>query len=524
MCPVWSNVEKTYDTAYSGHFPVQFQDVYDREKGGGLYVGTRVRSLRQRYYSLRKEGNAATMGVEYRHNPPLPPGEWVEYPASALGIHGGDWRPALEAYQRWLATWCKPSHPRPEWYRHVWNFRTWWTHTMGKGEPERNLYDAKRGEYQTEAFVKRDREQFGWVDMVHFFDWRISEKYGRWGDYVHYDGIGGLEKFRGAVGALQKEGVRVGLYLDCYLCSRKSEVGRAHGEAWAIHREDGRVGTSYSTAEDPMLNLCVRHPGWQDHLVATCVRAARETGADGIYLDEGMTDLSQYWCWREDHGHPVPGTNQEGLLELARKVRAALPANVALYAEWAPPDAVAPYLDGAYQASLRFSDITLTPGFLQLHRFVFPDVRLFTITNAGSMSDGIWEGMKYSFFSGVPLYSLAWNHDEECLPFYRKMSRLLQEHEEAFLTLQPRPWVATERHGVYCNEFVGSTETVWTLWNGRYRGVAGPVLRVKHVPGARYRDLWNERDLSPAIEQGMALLGTSLGPRGIGAVARTGGK
>ncbi len=520
MCAVWSNQDGAYDTVYSGYFPVQFQDVYDRRSGGGLAVGTRDTSLRQRYFGMTKAQGAATMRIEYRFNPPLPAGEWVEYPMAVLAPHGGDWRPALEAYQRWFASWHKPQRPRIGWYQGVWNFRTWWTHTMGDGRAEHNLFDPKTKEFQTDAYLKRDREQFGAVDMVHFFDWRISKQYGRYGDFSHYEDIGGLEKFRGMVGDLKRQGVRVGLYLDCYLCSRKSLVGQAHGKEWALLRQDGRVGDNYSSPEDPMLNMCVNHPGWQDHMAQTCARVARETGCDGVYLDEGMTDLGGYWCWSKEHGHPVPGTNQAGLLEMARKVRAALPANVALYTEWSPADVFIPHLDGAYQASLRHSEAQASPGFLQTARFVFPDFRVLTISNGGSMADGIWEGTKYNLFNGVPLYSLSWGHDDACLPLFRKMSAILHEHADAFNTRRPIPWVETERGEVYCNEFAGARETVWTLRSGRYRTLDGPLLRVKHVPGARYVDLWNGKPLKPVVAGGLATLAVRLGPRGIGAVAQ----
>ena len=520
MCPVWANQDRALDTAHSGYFPLQFQDVYDRARGGGLSLGTRSRSLRQRYFQLAKADGAATLGVEYRFNPPLPPGEWVEYPKAFVALHGGDWRPALESYQRWLASWCRPQRPRLEWYQRVWNFRTYWTHTLADGNPEFCFLDPKSGEYQPDKFVTKDRGIFGQVDMAHFFDWRISREFGTWGDYSHYEDIGGLEKFRGMIRRLQAQGVRVGLYLDAYLCSRKSLVGKEHGEAWALRRQDGRLGDAYSTPGDAMLNMCVLHPGWQDFLAQTCGRVARETGCDGIYLDEGMTDYGAYWCWSKEHGHPVPGTNQAGLLDLSRKVRAALPDQVAFYTEWAPPDVLIPHLDGAYQASLRFSDPQLSPGFLQIHRFVFSDFRVFPISNGGSMFDGIWEGTKYSLFSGVPLYSLAWGHDAECLPFYRRMSAVLHAHGEAFRTRTPQPYVQTERADVFCNAFPGAKETVWTLFNGRFRTVTGPILRVKHVPGARYRDVWNDKDLKPAIERGMAVLALPIGPRGVGVVAQ----
>lgn len=518
--PIWTNVDRAYDTAYSGWLPAQFQDVYDRAKGGGLYLGTRDRSLTQRYYQLSKAGNMARLAIEYRDRPLVAAGETVTLPGAVLGLHGGDWRPAWNAYLAWFRSWYKPVQPRLAWYRKIWNFRTWWTHTLADGRPDVNLLDKSTGELRPEMFLKKDRDLFGQVDMVHFFDWRISETHGRYGDYT-YDGCGGLEKFRAAIQKLQADGVRVGLYMDCYLVSRKSDVGRAHGKEWALADRTGRLGDAYSTPEDPMYSVCVNHPGWQDYLSDKAAQVAKDTGCDGIYLDEGMTDLPGYWCWSKDHGHPVPAPTQPGLLELARKTRAKLPPNVALYTEWSPPDAILPYLDGAYQANLGRSDVHLAPGFAQLARFMAPDFKVFTISNGGSMYDGIWEGTQYNFFSGVPLYTLSYGHDDEAYPLIRKMSKLLHDHQDAFLTAAPQLFVPNLRSDLYCNAFPGQKETVWTLWNGRFRTLNGPVLKVKHVPGARYVDLWNDRELKPTVgRDGMVTLTTTLAPRSIGAVVQ----
>ena len=521
MCPVWSNAEKAYKTAYGGFFPVQFMDAYDRREGGGLYLGTRDQTLMQRYYDLAKTGGAVAMSIRYESNPwRVARHAWVELPEAVIALHGGDWRPAFAAYEKWLKTWYKPQKPRLDWFRRTWNFRTAWMRTLGDGRPEWNFYDKNTGQIRAEYFLKKDREHFGNVDFMHFFDWRISEKYGRYGDFNHYDEFWGLDKFRGMIRYLQEHGCRVGLYLDTYLCSRKSLIGQQHAEEWALKHEGGQIGDAYSTKDDPMYSICVAHTGWQDYLAQTCARVARETGCDGIYLDEGMTDLPQYWCWRADHGHPVPATNQAGCLEICRKTRAALPDNVALYAEWSPPDVIVPHLDGAYMASLRLSDIRVSPGFVQLARFAFPDFKVFTISNGGSMFDGIWEGLKYSLFSGVALYSLSYGHDEDSLPYCRKITKILKEHEDAFLSLDPRPFIDTERNEVYCNEFPGANETVWTFWNGRYRTVSGPVLRVKHVQGARYVNVWNEKELRPVIEGDTAIIAVTIGPRDIGVVAQ----
>ena len=80
--------------------------------------------------------------------------------------------------------------------------------------------------------------------------------------------------------------------------------------------------------------------------------------------------------------------------------------------------------------------------------------------------------------------------------------------------------IDTDCAGVYCNAFPGGKETVWTLWNGRYRTVRGRVLTLGHEEGATYRDAWNDRALTPRIDGGRAVIELEIGPRDIGVVVQ----
>ena len=515
----WSNRERILREPHNGQFPVQWMDVYDRDHGGGLYLMTRDTEARYRWYELIKEGEQVSQRVEYWDDA-IAPGKTRTYPAVFVGLHGGDWRVAHRRYCTWVRTWCEPLVPRQEWFRRVWNFRTHWVRTMKDGDPQYNWYDPEGPRYRTDAFLDRDTGLFGPVGMNHFFDWRISDAYGRWGDYSHYEDMGSLPLFRTMVEGQQTRGVRVGLYLDTYLCSKKAEIGREHGEAWAIHGPNGRYRTAYSTVEDPLWNMCIWSHGWPEYLAETFARVARETGCDGVYLDEGGADVPQYWCWREGHGHPVPSHHPGGFRDLARLIRAALPPETVLYAEHCPPDVSIPYMDGGYITALGRSDPEISPGYLHIHRFAFPDFKVLPITSGGSLADGIYDGLVYSLFNGCALYTLSYGHDADAFPLIRRINRVLREHGDAFCSAGPEPYVATLREEVYCNRFPTAKETVWTLWNGRFRTVRGAILRVEHPPGATYRDSWNEADLAPHVADGWATLELTIGPRSVGLVCQ----
>ena len=519
----WSNRERLLREPHNGQFPVQWMDVYDRSGGGGLYLMTRDTEARYRWYELVKEDGCVSQRVEYWDDA-LGAGETRTYPPVFVGMHGGDWRVAHRRYCAWLRTWCKPLVPRQEWFRRVWSFRTHWVRTMRDGDPQYNWYDPDTQSYRTDAFLDRDADLFGPVGMNHFFDWRISDAFGRWGDYSHYEDLGGLPLFHAMVERQQARGVRVGLYLDTYLCSKKADVGRERGEAWAIHGPDGRYRAAYSTPDDPLWNMCIWSDGWPQYLAETFARVARETGCDGVYLDEGGADVPQYWCWREGHGHPTPANGPGGFRDLLRRVRAALPPGKVLYAEHCPPDVGIPYIDGSYITALGRSDAEISPGYLHIHRFAFPDFKVLPITSGGSLADGIYDGLVYSLFNGCALYTLSYGHDEDAFPLVRRINRVLREHEEAFCSHEPEPYVATLREEVYCNRFPAADQTVWTLWNGRYRTVRGPVLRVRHTPGATYRDPWNGTDLAADLRDGWATLELTIGPRDVGVLCQRRGE
>ena len=81
--------------------------------------------------------------------------------------------------------------------------------------------------------------------------------------------------------------------------------------------------------------------------------------------------------------------------------------------------------------------------------------------------------------------------------------------------------LVTERSGVVANRFPGDGRTVWTLYNTRcYMTVRGTVLAVEHRESAAYRDLWNERVLTPEIRNGQAFLTLALDPQGLGCVVQ----
>ena len=94
------------------------------------------------------------------------------------------------------------------------------------------------------------------------------------------------------------------------------------------------------------------------------------------------------------------------------------------------------------------------------------------------------------------------------------------QYADCFSSDTPMPWVPTAAAGLTANLFPGPTRNLWTLFNGRPKTYTGVVLIVPHRPGAKYRDAWNDKPLTPTIEQGMAKIVLTLDPQQPGCVVQ----
>ena len=110
--------------------------------------------------------------------------------------------------------------------------------------------------------------------------------------------------------------------------------------------------------------------------------------------------------------------------------------------------------------------------------------------------------------------------DQPSLEFLRRAIAIQCRHREAFASHDVEPLVPTEAPGLFANRFVASKQRVWTLYNANGRSYAGPVLCVPHVAGARDRDAWNDRQLTPAACDGRARVSLALEPKGVGCLVQ----
>ena len=157
-------------------------------------------------------------------------------------------------------------------------------------------------------------------------------------------------------------------------------------------------------------------------------------------------------------------------------------------------------------------------------RFAFPRYKMFAIPvglTSGNMS------MRYyhnPFFNGEGYYDATTGlYNDRTIPIMRHALDLQKQFSRLYQSDSITPMITTEAAEIYANEFDApeSKQTLWTLYNGRFQTYRGAVLKVPYQAGDQFKDVWNDRILTPEIQGNYAILSLELPPQMVGAVLRT---
>lgn len=493
---------------------MQMDGFFNLRLGLALACLTHDTVAQHHFINFAKTGDGGEWSPEYVERDLAPGGSFTATEA-ALVLCEGDWRAIFAAYTGWLKTWFKPAAPRKPWFERAF--------ALASGNAHYDAFSSPQERGAVKQAAEMMLKHIGLCDYTHLFGWSASRQYGDWGDYDHYDEtVGGLKYFRENIRRVQERGIAVSLYLDGYLSSGKGKFAGSRAKEWAMKRPDG--SPQHVTAYDAF-NECPYQKGWQDYLSAAYRRVQRELRPKVMYVDEfGSTD-GRWTCHAKDHGHNGYEIPYAGEVAMLRRIREAVGPDVALYTEYPPAEVSRQILDGSitYQALWSADEETLAPHFIDLPRFAFPDFKQLHIIHYVTPRAGNWWLFKFPFFNGevyrVGAMSLPYM-DEPSLAFLKRAIEVQCAHRDAFASRDVEPLVPTEVNGVFANLFRAPKGNVWTLYNANGRSVSKPVLRVKHVRGATYEDAWSGKPLTPTIQDGFALVGPELEPKGIGCVAQ----
>ncbi len=549
---VFSNQHGTFDHIYSLSFPVQFYDVYNPALGGGYYLATRETDVDEmRRYGFRKNADGIMNYIEYpKLNTLLKTNVPLTLCKTAIGVHKGDWHAAMETYQQWLATWYKPYKSQDkQWYRECFwllcEYPDNIPYDLSYMHTDFTWYDTIKKHYRMGDILDEHKQTVGRnPDILHFWCWtqNMPEGYSRWGAYGangEYEKMGGIQNFKNAIASTEKEfGVKTSLYIDASLCN--TTVANQIGLSEAMQDTEGKPIWDYGLA----YRMCPGSKTWRDYMNKVYQRVNKDLGVSILYVDEwaapfmnGHVPLTAFTCYSKEHGHAVPANMNLEVNTYMRELRTAVPQRAALYGEYPDVDVNTKYYDAniTYYMStygtelkdgrdniaydLESADAGMLVPCMSLNKFVFPGIVQLVLPN--DAFNYSWNMLKFTFLNGDAVYDNFWMRDEsKAEAFMVKSHDIKLKYADCFTSKTPEPLVPTEKSGIMANKFPGKGRTIWTIYNQRYTTVREEIMKVKHVRGAAYYDVWNNKPLQTRISGNYAYISLDLHPQAIGCIVQ----
>jgi hypothetical protein len=521
----------------------QVMDVFSPAKGAGLYLrvddaegwhkvlalrkqvpgegevreerlSMRVREEFKWSNPLTQEVAGTGLAVEYLRRTRGPGGRFAPAPV-VLAAHPGDWHVAMQRYAAWA--------------HRVWRFRPY----PSRLHNVRNMIAAgwgqdylfRDGAYRTDIV----KPYTDCLELMSWWDWSEVGPFGtpldkldtimtpaeleHWkpyfvkdpvtgklmwnnapGDYLGYnERFGGLPAFRRAIQTYRTLGAKlVTLYTDPFRLHDGCPTGRAHGREWGVVGVDGQKTTSYF-----VWNPCHDLPAVREWVARTMERVMRETGADGIRLDE--YGHCGWACYDPAHRHTYAewGITQwnKAVAETTRMVHEAMDRvrpGLVLTTEHPGYDYLMQYIEGCITYDLTVQASPLRPVECNLQRFYFRECKPYELDHWGADPKD---------------HKKFWNAVESFGRYYPpKYYTILCENQDTYWLGEAYPLLVTpgKAAGVYVNRFSDRSKTIYHLYNATGHTFEGVALAVKLRPGEHLFDLLACREVEPELREGLA--------------------
>lgn len=520
----------TSDTVFIGKEPfafferalpfhsLQIDGIFNPNAGWGVSFSTHDTEGAYRWYGMKHDNNGFDYELSYV-GWTLQPNEKRKYPEFSLRPVNGGWREQFDIYKKWVRINLKPIVETPEKFRRSFG--------MQLESTRQEWYDNKKLLWPRIIESFHNRFYGIYPDIFHIYKWH---EYGlkpegnsfQWGLYDSSD----FSLLKKTAQQMRDKGVMVSLYMDIYLASidyKDNEINKKF-EKWAIrdknNKFDGWTGSKSAYQ-------CYFTP-WTDYIVKEYMKVVRESSPDIVYYDEAGTGHEFRFCYSQEHGHPVPMPVLYGELMALKKMREELPDNISGYMEFEGLDVHSKYVQGALQRtySKHMGEEFIVPHYLDLLRFAIPAMKRFHWTTSPGQfrwKDGNWGGFNKiwffnadGFMQGAHIYA-----DEDSRRFVSKGLGILQKYSDVFASDDVEPLIPSAVPGIFINQFKNDKgTTIWTVYNSNYRTIRGQIFKVKHVPESIYTDVWNWKDVSIEIKDGIAGLNFEIGPRETGCIVR----
>jgi len=439
------------------------------------------------------------------------PGMTYRPPDGCLGTHAGNGLQALERYADWShRTW--PPRPFPSKLTDRWRM-------IATGWGQSPLYKADQGGYSVKHL---DDPTYDVDEMMSWWSWsdegpwhtpmdQLEEQLGKalferyksyWvaepvsgklmyplnrGDYDGYmPQWGGLDALRAHIEAIRGKGVLPTFYMEGILACANTKVGSQYGPQYGVINP--RWVDGYRCPKNPAgyvasygsYNMCADTAWWPAYLADAVARVCRESGIDGVRLDE--YGHRGYVCENPKHTHlfAEPGHNgwMQGVARACRLVHRAMDdvrPDLVLTTEFPGNDHLAATLEGAitYETSSHVQPIRPAP--LNLFRFYWPACKLYDLESSFRRQGTAWK-----------LWNAAGVFGGRGYP--QDVHAMLEANTEVFEGKR-EPLVETLVRQVYANRFSGGGKVIYTIHNATGYTLAQDVIALPTGPQQTAIDL-----------------------------------
>lgn len=531
---------------YGPEYTTQFMDIFSRPAGVGVTIRTDNAEQQMAHFALRKDDRGASGGVCFPadYNQLAPSQSRTHIPVSLIA-HAGDWRTAVAQYREWVRTWHKPYRSQDKDYLiNAWEVGCYRTSDVISWQDTKvaPFINAERTKWMTDEVFEFEKKAHGHLpDFVHFFNWTYNDKkkrneYGVHGSDLAYEQVGGIEFFRKGIDDMQTRlNMPVSLYTlpDRFRASAVPDqelVKELVANAWHQEPDKDSDASSHLRASgqpDGIYFTRFGHPRWTEYVINDIVKMQRDTGCKLVYID-----VFAFWSHLKGHNGVSP---RQADLMLLKRLREMLPPDVALWSEYPVTDVASQWHDGAlqyyflhlnevfarrYNDSDRAYDGVMREMPISISRFVLPRYKNIGLTayieagNNPSQPDAM-------FVNGEANQEDTWRlHHSRIREKLNRGYDVKRAYNDCFNSDNPSPQVDTATRGIIANEFPGENRTLWTLFNALPKTYNGIVLEIPHKDGATYRDVWNDKEISPTIENGIAKLAVRIDPQQPGCIVQ----
>ncbi|NLE12383.1 MAG: hypothetical protein GX628_01760 [Clostridiales bacterium] len=323
------------------------------------------------------------------------PNSKISFDPLKLKLYSGDWRHGVAEYSKWIAPY-RPKHERPEWVKDTQGYFL----VINKQQ-----YGYDMWPYDTLPKLYELAEAHGY-DTLGLFGWYESGHDNRYPDLEVSETLGGEDKLKAGIKAVQEMGGHVTLYYQGHLIDSNSDFYKNGGNAYTLKTIWGNEYIEYynkSHRSSYLRNFshkrfalaCPSCPEWVD-LMTEREDWLASFGADGCLYDQ-IGGIRPYVCFDENHKHDgdsparaVSGGRQRLMGSLQRHSKEIAPEfaffteNItdlySTYADMLHSVGVYPNGKGVETAAAEHPERVIRYRVPELFRTAFPEVKI-TVRN-----------------------------------------------------------------------------------------------------------------------------------------------